>query len=86
MMVRELRAGSPDGQLMPTYVYIILLLAWLAWSSAFLSRKRATGARQIKKQARWGILLEGVGFALVWQGRFWGRSPVGSPFPQWVYW
>jgi protein-S-isoprenylcysteine O-methyltransferase Ste14 len=60
---------------MSTYIYIILLLGWVAWSSAFLSRKRATGARQIKKQARWGMLLEGIGFALIWQGRFWERAP-----------
>jgi protein-S-isoprenylcysteine O-methyltransferase Ste14 len=60
---------------MPTYVYLVLLLGWLAWFSAFLSRKRAPDARKVNKQARWGILLEGVGFALVWQGRFWAREP-----------
>jgi protein-S-isoprenylcysteine O-methyltransferase Ste14 len=60
---------------MPTYVYVILFVSWLAWFSAFLSRKRATGAREIKKQARWGILLEAVAFALLWQGRFWERAP-----------
>src|SRR3954453_12243003 len=32
---------------MPTYLYIILFLAWLAWFSAFLFRKRASGARQM---------------------------------------
>src|SRR3954467_7944583 len=72
-----------------------LFLAWLAWFSAFLFRKRASGARQIKKQARWGILLEGVGFALVWQGRFWGHEPgwklvpalvflIGAPILSWT--
>ena len=60
---------------MPIYAYIILFGAWLAWFSAFLSRKRATGAAQTKKQARWGILLEGIAFALLWQGRFWERRP-----------
>ena len=79
----------------PIYLYIILFLAWLAWFSAFLFRKRASGARQIKKQARWGILLEGVGFALVWQGRFWGHEPgwklvpalvflIGAPILSWT--
>src|SRR3954469_398831 len=60
---------------MPTYVYLILSLGWLAWFSAFLTRKRAPHAWKINKQARWGILLEGVGFGLVWQGRFLAREP-----------
>ena len=66
---------------MPTYVYIILFVGWLVWFSAFLSRKPATSARQIKKQARWGMLLEGVAFALVWQGRFWEQAPGWKIFP-----
>jgi protein-S-isoprenylcysteine O-methyltransferase Ste14 len=66
---------------MPTYVYIILLVGWILWFSAFLFRKPATHARQIKKQARWGVLLEGVAFALVWQGRFWEREPGWKLFP-----
>jgi protein-S-isoprenylcysteine O-methyltransferase Ste14 len=66
---------------MPTYIYIILLLGWVAWFSAFLSRKRATGARQIKKQARWGMLFEAIGFGLIWQGRFWERAPGWKLIP-----
>src|SRR5947199_7274110 len=60
---------------MPTYVYIILAVTWVGWFSAFLSRRRATEARQINKQARWGMLLEALAFALVWQGRFWVSWP-----------
>ena len=71
-MLFSSRDGEHTG---PTYVYIILFLGWLAWFSAFLSRKRATGARQINKRARWGILLEVAGFALLWQGRFWEKGP-----------
>ena len=66
---------------MPTYVYAILFVTWLAWCSAFLSRKRATVARRINKQARWGIVLEGVAFALIWQGRFWERTPGWKLLP-----
>lgn len=58
---------------MPFYVYLVLLLAWLTWFSAFLSRKRAGPALRINKLARWGVLLQLAGFALVWQGRFWER-------------
>ena len=60
---------------MPIYAYTILFVAWLAWFTPFISRKRATGAAQTNKQARWGILLEGIAFALIWQGRFWERRP-----------
>jgi protein-S-isoprenylcysteine O-methyltransferase Ste14 len=60
---------------MARYVYAVLSVGWLAWFSAFLTRKRAPHARKINKQARWGILLEGVGFAMIWQGRFWAREP-----------
>jgi protein-S-isoprenylcysteine O-methyltransferase Ste14 len=60
---------------MPIHAYIILALGWLAWVSPFLLRKRARGARQINKQARWGILLEAIAFAVLWQGRFWERQP-----------
>jgi protein-S-isoprenylcysteine O-methyltransferase Ste14 len=60
---------------MRVYVYVILIAGWIAGGSAFLSRRRAGHARKIDKRARWGILLEGIGFALVWQGRFWERDP-----------
>ena len=60
---------------MPRYVYLVLFISWIAWVSAFLVRKRGTGASQVNTRARWGILLEGLGFALLWQGHFWERNP-----------
>ena len=66
---------------MPTYLYFILLVSWIAWVSAFLTRKRATTARQINPRARWGILLEAVGFGLLWQGHFWERDPGWRVIP-----
>lgn len=60
---------------MPIYVYVFLFSAWAIWLLPFLLRKRAKRAQQINKNARWGILLEGIGFGLVWQGRFWERDP-----------
>lgn len=66
---------------MPAYVYVVLLIGWLAWVSAFIGRKRATGARTIDKHARWGMVLQGVGFALVWQARFWEHAPGWKLFP-----
>jgi protein-S-isoprenylcysteine O-methyltransferase Ste14 len=66
---------------MPTYLYFILLVSWIAWVSAFLTRKRTTTARQINPRARWGILLEAVGFGLLWQGHFWERDPGWRVIP-----
>ena len=66
---------------MPAYLYIVLLVGWAAWMSAFLSRKRAPAAHQINKRARWGILLEGVAFAVLWQGQFWERDPGWRVIP-----
>jgi len=66
---------------MPAYLYIALLVGWAAWMSAFLSRKRAPAAHQINKRARWGILLEGVAFAVLWQGQFWERDPGWRVIP-----
>lgn len=60
---------------MPLHVYIVLFLAWVAWCSAFVFRKSSGSLLQINKKARWGILFQTVGFALLWQGRFWERTP-----------
>ena len=65
---------------MPFYIYIILA-SWVLWLAPFLSRRPASGARLTKKQARWGILLEAIAFALLWQGRFWERNPGWKLFP-----
>jgi protein-S-isoprenylcysteine O-methyltransferase Ste14 len=59
---------------MQASVYAIVFAGWLAWFSAFL-KKRAGAARKIQRRARWGMLLQGVGFGLIWQGRFWERDP-----------
>jgi protein-S-isoprenylcysteine O-methyltransferase Ste14 len=61
---------------MPIYVYIILVLAWFGWFSPFLLRRQSSGKpQQVNVRARWGITLEFVAFALLWQGRFWEREP-----------
>ena len=56
-------------------VYVTLFVAWCAWFSAFvLRRRRPAKAQHVDRRARWGIVLEGIAFALVWQGRFWERQ------------
>jgi protein-S-isoprenylcysteine O-methyltransferase Ste14 len=46
-----------------------LFLCWVAWSLAFVkARKKAAGQKRVvtAPASRWGIVLEMVGFALVW--------------------
>src|SRR5271157_2772595 len=63
---------------MPVYAYIILAVGWLLWMTPFLLRyiKRSTGRpATLDRGARWGMLFLAVAWALVWQGKFWMRSP-----------
>jgi protein-S-isoprenylcysteine O-methyltransferase Ste14 len=39
----------------------------------FLVRRKRTEANRIDKRARWGIAITVVGYALLWQGKFWLR-------------
>ncbi len=46
-----------------------LILCWIAWALGFVqARKRAAGQKEVVSApvSRWGIILEMVGFALVW--------------------
>jgi len=56
---------------MPAYTYIALVLGWLVWGAPFVRRPNKEKTTQVDRRARWGILLVGVGVALLWQGRFW---------------
>ena len=61
---------------MPTYAYVILVLGWLIWLTPFLRAKQSEKpAKQVDRRARWGILLVAVAYTVLWQGRFWERSP-----------
>jgi protein-S-isoprenylcysteine O-methyltransferase Ste14 len=54
----------------------IVFAGWIAWMVPFFLIKRGGGkAQQLDRRARWGIALQGVAFALVWQGRFGQISP-----------
>ena len=46
---------------------ILVFLAWLVFGGIFLFRKKAPKAEETKRvaAAKWGIALQGVGFALV---------------------
>jgi hypothetical protein len=63
---------------MPAYDYVILAAGWIAWMTPFFLIKRGGGkAERLDRRARWGIVLEGVAYSLLWQNRFWVRSPQG---------
>src|SRR5260370_23090845 len=62
---------------MPAYGYVILVAGCLFWLTPFLrARQSEKPARQVDRRARWGILLVGVAYTLLWQGHFWERSPL----------
>lgn len=60
---------------MPAHVVAILGAAWLAWMTPFFLVKRGPSAQTVDRRARWGIVLEGIGFALVWQKPLWIAQP-----------
>lgn len=55
--------------MLPTVALVELVLCWVAWSLAFLKpHKQAAGQKKVVRApvSRWGIVLETLGFALVW--------------------
>jgi len=57
---------------MPAYGYTILVAGWLIWMIPFfLIRANRPKAQRLDRRARWGIAITAVGFALLWQSRFW---------------
>jgi protein-S-isoprenylcysteine O-methyltransferase Ste14 len=64
---------------MPSYAYLILAAGWLAWMMPFfLFKRHAPPPKKVDRRARWGVLLAGLAYALLWQSKFWERS-----LPEW---
>ncbi|HEY7210634.1 MAG TPA: isoprenylcysteine carboxylmethyltransferase family protein [Bryobacteraceae bacterium] len=60
---------------MQFYVYLILACAWVIWFAPFVFlANRSSKAQQVNRRARWGIVLQMIAYALLWQGRFWERD------------
>jgi protein-S-isoprenylcysteine O-methyltransferase Ste14 len=59
---------------MPLYAYVIVVAGWLVWGAPFLLKRNKEKAQQLDRRARWGIVIVAIGFALLWQGRFWENS------------
>ena len=62
---------------MPVYDYLILTVGWILWCLAFfVVRREARSAAKVDRRARWGVILQAVGYALLWQGSFWATAPA----------
>lgn len=61
---------------MPASVFAIIAPAWLAWMAPFFLVKRGPAAQTIDRRARWGIILEGIGFGIVWMKPLWIPQPA----------
>lgn len=61
----------------PTYAYALLAVAWLLWMAPFFLAQRRRGPRAVTvdSRARWGMLLQGIAYALLWQSQFWLHPP-----------
>jgi protein-S-isoprenylcysteine O-methyltransferase Ste14 len=60
---------------MPAYIFGILAAGWVAWMLPFFLARRGGRAQTLDRRARWGIVLQGIGFAFVWMNHYWHRSP-----------
>ena len=72
-----------DLQFWPTLTVAFVLLNWIVFGLAFLLHKKPPEAPEAKKDSRslFGIVLQGVGFALVWALQRTHFTPV-VPMPQ----
>jgi protein-S-isoprenylcysteine O-methyltransferase Ste14 len=59
----------------PVYAYFVILAGTALWFSPFVARFNLKAPQIVDRRARWGMLLELVAYALLWQGPFWTRSP-----------
>src|SRR5580698_3734756 len=62
---------------MPVYGYLIVMGGSILWCAPFLlvySKQKIS--LTVDRRARWGVILEAVGYSLLWQGSFWNRSPA----------
>jgi protein-S-isoprenylcysteine O-methyltransferase Ste14 len=61
---------------------VLIIISWIFFALLFLLRKKPPGAQVAKHVtvARWGILLQGCGFALVWavHRRYWWPFPTST--------
>jgi protein-S-isoprenylcysteine O-methyltransferase Ste14 len=65
---------------MSAFALAVLVGGWLTWLLPFFlvlnrnSQSNNSAPQQLDRRARWGIFLQGMGFALTWYGPFWMRA------------
>ena len=52
----------------------VILASWIAWGIPFVSATKGGPPQQLDRRARWGMVCQGIGFALVWHGGWWVRA------------
>lgn len=58
---------------MPSYAYVVLAAGFLIWVAPFLlARRKSEAPSKVDRRARWGMVLQGIAYMLLWQGHFWG--------------
>lgn len=63
----------------PILLALIALVALGLWLTPLLRmrhRNRSQTVQTIDRRARWGVVLEAVGYSLMWLSDFWNRTPV----------
>lgn len=62
---------------MPGYAYWTIAAGTILWCLPFpLNRTKGGNILDLDKRARWGVILECLGYSLLWQGSFWLRTPA----------
>lgn len=57
------------------YGYLALAVGWIVWVTPFVLAKRSgEPPKVIDRRARWGLVLECIAYAVLWQGRFWEKE------------
>lgn len=65
--------------MMPGYAYVFIGIGVLVWFFPFVrAHRNSSPTSVVNRRARWGILLQGLSYTLLWQGHFWTR-----PLPAW---
>ena len=66
---------------MPSYAYAALFAGCLVWVAPFvLARRKSEEPSKVDRRARWGMVLQGIAYALLWQGHFWD-----AVLPRWRF-
>jgi protein-S-isoprenylcysteine O-methyltransferase Ste14 len=61
---------------MNAYPYLLLALGTALWVTPFcFSRSKGQVLVKIEKRARGGVLLQCLGYSILWQSHFWEQSP-----------